>query len=227
MDFNVPAPGGVPAGNAAALAARGADPAIDIPAGAHFFRRIAGLVLAPVAGALAPVPTTLPQSVMELVLGPALNTGGLAAVQDRAFLLSGILPAKFEAALAQLEAEPAGVGLNPAANYPSLEAAVAEVRAAARRVAAQAGPVHPSYIVLPGDVYALEPMPVGAPPPAAFVALGLAPTALIFGDLCGPSGWLSHYGDAAFAFYGRSQSANRDAPGTPSRNEKSLLFCSR
>ena len=109
MDFNVPAPGGVPAGNAAALAARGADPAIDIPAGVHFFRRIAGLVLAPVAGALAPVPTTLPQSVMELVLGPALNTGGLAAVQDLAFLLSGILPAKFEAALTQLEAEPAGV----------------------------------------------------------------------------------------------------------------------
>ena len=46
MDFNVPAPGGVPAGNAAALAARGADPAIDVPAGAHFFRRMrASLVL--------------------------------------------------------------------------------------------------------------------------------------------------------------------------------------
>ena len=110
----MPCRASVPAGNASALAARGADPAIDIPL-AHFFRRIRGLVLAPVPGALAPVPTTLPQSVMELVLGPALNTGGLAAVQDLAFLLSGILPAKFEAALAQLEAEPAGVGLNPAA----------------------------------------------------------------------------------------------------------------
>ena len=52
MDFTVAAPGGVAAGNAAALAARGADPAITIPGGNHFFRRITGLVLAPIPGAL-------------------------------------------------------------------------------------------------------------------------------------------------------------------------------
>ena len=75
MDFQVPAPAGAGAGAAASLAARGADPAIDIPAGgAHLFRRIAGLYLAPVAGALAPVPTTLPQSIVELVLLPAITT---------------------------------------------------------------------------------------------------------------------------------------------------------
>ena len=49
MDFLIPAPGGVGAGAAAALAARGADPAINIPAGNHFFRRITSLVLSPVS----------------------------------------------------------------------------------------------------------------------------------------------------------------------------------
>jgi hypothetical protein len=48
MDFQVPAPGGVGPGQPAALTARGADPAIYIPAGSHFFRRVTGLVLQPV-----------------------------------------------------------------------------------------------------------------------------------------------------------------------------------
>ena len=43
MDFNIAAPGGVAPGNPAALAARGADPAITIPPAPHFFRRIANL----------------------------------------------------------------------------------------------------------------------------------------------------------------------------------------
>ena len=45
MDFNVAAPGGAAPGTPAARAARGADPAITIPPGGHFFRRIANLTL--------------------------------------------------------------------------------------------------------------------------------------------------------------------------------------
>ena len=80
MDFNIAAPGGVAPGNPAALAARGADPAITIPPAPHFFRRIANLTLSPVPGALVPVPTTLPQSVVELALGCAISTNGVAAL---------------------------------------------------------------------------------------------------------------------------------------------------
>ena len=110
MDFQVAAPGGVAAGNPAALAARGADPAIQIPA-VHFFRRINGLTLQPVAGALVPIPTTLALSIVELVLGCTVSTNGVAAVEDLGFPVVGVLPTKYDAALAQLEAEPAGVGL--------------------------------------------------------------------------------------------------------------------
>ena len=100
MDFQVAAPGGVAAGNPAALAARGADPAIQIPA-VHFFRRINGLTLQPVAGALVPVPTTLALSVVELVLGCTVSTNGVAVVEDLSFPVVGVLPAKYEAAFAR------------------------------------------------------------------------------------------------------------------------------
>ena len=112
MDFNVAAPGGVPAGNAAALAARGADPAIDIPA-AHFFRRVSGLTLSPIPGALVAVPTTLPQSIVELVCNPLVTHGDQPNVCDRPSLFVKVLPSKLDQALTQLELEPAGVGLTP------------------------------------------------------------------------------------------------------------------
>ena len=120
MDFQVPAPGGVPAGNPAAVAARGADPAIDIPANpAHFFRRIANLPLAPVPGALVPVPSLLQLSFVSGVLGPAAATDAQQPVRDLFYFGEGLLPTKFEAILNQLEAEPPGVGLDPAARDSS------------------------------------------------------------------------------------------------------------
>jgi hypothetical protein len=134
MDFQVPAPGGVGPGQPAALVARGADPAIFIPAGTHFFRRVTGLTLQPVPGALVATPTTLPLSTIELVLGPALSHNGVAAVATLDFFTTGFLPAKYEQALVQLEAEPAGIGLNPAEQYRSKEHAAAAVLAAVLRV---------------------------------------------------------------------------------------------
>ena len=103
MDFNVNAGAGVLPGAAAALALRGPDPAITIPAHPHFFRRIAGITLAPAVGALVPVPTTLPQSMIELVLGPAVSHNLAAAVADIQLLTNGILPTKFEQALSHSE----------------------------------------------------------------------------------------------------------------------------
>jgi hypothetical protein len=98
MDFQVPAPGGVGPGQPAALTARGADPAIYIPAGSHFFRRVTGLVLQPVPGALVATPTTLSLSIIELVLGPALAHNGVAAVQSLDFFTTGFHPTKYEQA---------------------------------------------------------------------------------------------------------------------------------
>ena len=106
MDFTVAAPGGVAPGNPAAILARGADPAISVPAGNHFFRRITSLVLAPVAGALNPAPTTLPQSVMEFVLGPTVSTGGVAAILDLPAIITKCVPTKFDQALTQVPRSP-------------------------------------------------------------------------------------------------------------------------
>ncbi|OUT54116.1 MAG: hypothetical protein CBB71_23325 [Rhodopirellula sp. TMED11] len=223
MDFQVAAPGGVAAGNPAALAARGADPAIQIPA-VHFFRRIDGVTLQPVAGALVPVPTTLALSVVELVLGCTVSTNGVAVVEDLSFAVVGVLPAKYEVALAQLEAEPVGVGLNPNATYASLEDAAAQVLRAVLRVAARAGPLHPSYVLLAADTYMLEPMNVGAP--AALIQLAAGPTALTFGmlkDANSVSHFLLNFGFVAFVCFGRSQAASRDAPGQPFRKVAQMM----
>jgi hypothetical protein len=157
MDFQVPAPGGVGPGQPAALAARGADPAIFIPVGAHFFRRVTGLVLQPVPGALVATPTTLSLSIIEMILGPALAHDG-GAVQSLDFFTTGFLPTKYEQALTQLEAEPAGVGLNPLEQYRSKEHAAAAVLAAASRVAKRVGPLPPAYVVSMADTYQLEPL---------------------------------------------------------------------
>ena len=216
MDFHVPAPGGVAPGNPVALAARGADPAIDVPANpAHFFRRVRGAPLQPVPGALVPVPQLLSMSLVEGVLGPAVSIDGNPAVGNHVFLLRMILPTKFETALAQLEAEPLGVGLDPTALYASLAHAASAVLAAVRRVSARAGPLHPAYVLTVADSFDLDPMAAGAP--AAFASLSLAPTAFLFSGMTGPGGFLVHYGFMAFLCFGRALSNSRDIAGQPSR----------
>ena len=181
MDFNVAAPGGVPAGNAAALAARGADPAITIPAGNHFFRRVSNLVLAPVPGALVAAPTTASLSLVEAVLCDIFTTNGVAALDGLEVFLNKILPTKLEAGLAQLELEPAGIGLDPNATYLGIGHAASEVRRAIRRVRQQGGAVHPAYVLTAADFYQVEPLAGAAP--AALVSLTAGPTALTFGHL--------------------------------------------
>ena len=54
-----------------------------------------------------------------------------------AALMFGVLPTKYEAVLAQLEAEPAGVGLDANATYESLEDAASSVMRAMERVLAR------------------------------------------------------------------------------------------
>ena len=135
MDFHLPAPGGVGPGNPAALAARGADPAIAVPAGgAHLLRRVTSLVLAPVPGALVPLPTLLAQSVVDLIFCPMVTHEFLPAIQDRAAIVVKVLPTKLDAAAAQLEAEPAGVGLDPTKVYDDLDDLCSNVMAAMQRV---------------------------------------------------------------------------------------------
>ena len=87
-------------------------------------------------------------------MGMALNTNGDAAMRRNHFLTRGVFPEKFDAAIAQLEAEPAGVGLDPAATYESLSHAASAVLAAVARVAQRARdgfPLHPAYILTPAD----------------------------------------------------------------------------
>ena len=110
MDFAIAAPGGVPPGNPAAIAARGADPLIVIPPAPHLLRRVNGLIFQVGApGGLAPIANSLPVSTIAGMLGHALaidqNVANTAA--DEPVLLSGCLPAKYEAVIARLHAEPA------------------------------------------------------------------------------------------------------------------------
>ena len=215
MDFQTAAPGGLGPGNALVLQARGADRAITIPPAPHFFRRLTGLVLAPVAGALVAAPTTLPLSVVEGVLGPAANSGGVAAAQDAMVLLEGILPAKYEDILVQLESEPAGVGLNPGQQYASKEHAAACVLLAVKRLQDGVQPISAAYFITAADRFNLEPMI--PPPAAAMAALGQAPTGLTYGALEGSRGFFIHLGFVAFMCYGKCLQAFRDGPNQPSR----------
>ena len=163
LQFHTPPPAGAAPGAPAAVIARGADPAVDVPlAPAHFFRRIQGLPLSPNPGQLFALPSLLPLSIVEAVGGPALNVNNDAAVRQSFFLLRGVFPEKIDAAIAQLEAEPAGVGLDPAAVYESLAHAASAVLAAVARVAQRVRdgfPLHPAYILtLAVDTYDHEPM---------------------------------------------------------------------
>jgi len=218
LQFHIPPPAGQAQGSPAAVVARGADPSVDVPvAVANFFRR-ANLPLTPPPGALFPVASLAPLSLIEAIGGPALNTNADAATRSCLFLMCGVFPEKIGAAIAQLEAEPAGVGLDPTAYYEDASHAAAAVLAAVARVAQRVRngvPLHPAYILQPQDLYAHEPFPANAL--QALVALGQAPNGLCFGHLEGDGGFLIHYGTLAFSCYGRCLSASRDAPASPTR----------
>ena len=176
LQFHIPPPAGQAQGSPAAVVARGADPSVDVPvAVANFFRR-ANLPLTPPPGALFPVASLAPLSLIEAIGGPALNTNADAATRSCLFLMCGVFPEKIGAAIAQLEAEPAGVGLDPTAYYEDASHAAAAVLAAVARVAQRVRngvPLHPAYILQPQDLYAHEPFPANAL--QALVALGQAP----------------------------------------------------
>ena len=220
LQFHTPPPAGAAPGAPAAVIARGADPAVDVPlAPAHFFRRIQGLPLSPNPGQLFALPSLLPLSIVEAVGGPALNVNNDAAVRQSFFLLRGVFPEKIDAAIAQLEAEPAGVGLDPAAVYESLAHAASAVLAAVARVAQRVRggfPLHPAYILtLAVDTYDHEPMANNTL--AALVDLCQPPNGLCFSHLEGDGGFLVHYGTLAFSLFGRCLVVSRDLPGSPTR----------
>ena len=201
------------------MIARGADPAVDVPAApAHFFRRITNLPLSVPAGALFPVASLTPLSVVECICGAALNTGADAGVRQRHFLLTGIFPEKFDAVIAQLEAEPPGVGLDPAASYESPSHAASAVLAAVARVAQRVRdgvPLHPTYVLQQQDFFDNEPMAANAL--AGLVSLSQPPNGLCLSHLEGDGDFLVHYGTLAFSCYGRCLAATRDAVAAPTR----------
>lgn len=219
LQFHTPPPAGVAPGAPAAVVARGADPSVDVPAApAHFFRRIANLPLQAPPGALFPVASLVPLSLVESIGGAALNTGADVGVRQSNFLLRGVFPEKFDAVISQLEAEPPGVGLDPAASYESPSHAAAAVRAAASRVAQRVRdgfPLHPAYVLNQQDLYDHEPMAANAL--AGLVALSQPPNGLCFSHLEGDGNFLVHYGTLAFSCYGRCLAASRDSPVAPSR----------
>ena len=125
-----------PPGALAAVAARGPDPLIFIPLNSAL-RRVAGIVLIAPPGAIVAVGTCLPASMVGALLGSALYVGTHAAplpTRGAMPFIMSILPSKFDAVLAQLEAEPAGVGLVPGASYSSPEAFVAAVESTVARL---------------------------------------------------------------------------------------------
>ena len=219
LHFHTPPPAGVAPGAPAAVVARGADPSVDVPvAPAHFFRRIANLPLQAPPGALFPVASLAPLSIVESIGGAALNTGADVGIRQSNFLLRGVFPEKFDAAIAQLEAEPPGVGLDPAASYESPSHAAAAVHAAAARVAQRVRdgfPLHPAYVLQQQDLYDHEPM--AANTLAGLVSLGQPPDGLCFSHLEGDGNFLVHYGTLAFSCYGRCLAASRDLPTAPAR----------
>jgi hypothetical protein len=151
-------------------------------------------------------------------MGMALNTNGDLAIQQVYFLTRGVFPEKLDSAIAQLEAEPAGVGLDPAGTYESLSHAASAVLAAVSRVAQRVRdgfPLHPAYILTQADLYDHEPMLPATP--VELLALGRPPNGLCFAHLEGDGHFLTHYGTLAFSMYGRCLAATRDAPNTPTR----------
>ena len=73
---------------------RGADPSVEVPAApAHFCRRVQGLPLSIAPGALIPIGSLCPLSILEAIMGMALNTNGDLAMQQVNFLARGVYPA--------------------------------------------------------------------------------------------------------------------------------------
>ena len=129
---------------------------------------------------------------MEFVLGPIICTGGAAVVLALPAVHTKCTPTRFELALTQLEAEPAGVGLDPNATYDDVEHAASKVIEAIRRVSAQPGPINPAYVGLE---------PIGPAAAAQFVALCNGPTAITVEHLS-VGGFLVHYGFFHFLLMG-------------------------
>ena len=151
-------------------------------------------------------------------MGMALNTNGDLAMQQVNFLARGVYPEKLDAAIAQLEAEPAGIGLDPAEAYEGLSHAASAVLSAVSRVAQRVRdgfPLHPAYVLTPADLYEHEPMVPATP--AELLALSQPPNGLCFVHLEGDGHFLVHYGTLAFSMYGRCLVASRDASDTPTR----------
>ena len=193
MDFQLIPVAAGPPGAPAAVAARGPDPLISIPPN-HVLRRINGLVLLVPPGAMVAVGSCLHASMVEALVGAALNVGSARAAPTTAHNLSpvvtGILPTKLDAVLNQLEAEPAGVGLVPNANYSSVDAFVEAVEEAVSRL--QMAALSPIYQLQAGDTYALDPVPVGLA--AGYLALVANPTFVTFSMLGDARGFLVHFG---------------------------------
>ena len=219
LHFHTAPPAGAPPGALAAVVARGADPSVEVPAApAHFCRRVQGLPLSIAPGALIPLGSLCPLSILEAIMGMALNTNGDVAMQQVNFLARGVYPEKLDAAIAQLEAEPVGVGLDPTEAYEGLSHAASAVLSAVSRVAQRVRdgfPLHPAYILTPADLYDHEPMAPATP--AELLALSRPPNGLCFVHLEGDGHFLVHYGTLAFSMYGRCLVASRDAPDTPTR----------
>lgn len=102
-------------------------------------------------------------------------------------LVRGVLPAKYQAVLTQLEViEPTGVGLDVNASCDGLGQAAGEVLAAVSRVAAAAD-VNQADVLRPGDVYDCEPVQN----PAWMLRITVPPISLTFSStFAGSSGFL-------------------------------------
>ena len=100
LHFHTVPPAGAAPGAPAAVVARGADPAVEVPAApTHFCRRVQGLPLSIAPGALVPLGSLCPLSILESIMGMALNTNGDLAMQQVNFLTRGVLPEKLDAAV--------------------------------------------------------------------------------------------------------------------------------
>ena len=222
MDFTVPeVNAGLGPADPANLAARGADPLLEIP-NPHFFRRINGITLIVPPGALAAVGTSLHCSLVSGILGPAFRLDSVAhpTVGPNFVFLQGVTPQAFDALINRLEAEPVGVGLNPATVYSSPADAASRVLEAVKRVDLSGTP-SPLYTLTPAGLYQLEPSTPGLA--VHFANFVEGPSGFTFDHLSGPNGWLVHFGFVSWLFFGCNLSAQREAAAGPVRSAMGQL----
>ena len=91
MDFQLIPVAAGPPGAPAAVAARGPDPLIALPPN-HVLRRINGLVLLVPPGAMVAVGSCLHASMVEALVGAALNVGTAAAPTTQCSRFTGMPP---------------------------------------------------------------------------------------------------------------------------------------